>query len=173
MGEQASQNSRAAEQLGTRGATRWEDPAVQSVGQSKRHRAGARLTRQQVIDALRDQDPGIVHSWAVEIDGRRFPLPQVWTCVINEPRSRYKTETACAVLERLGFRPFHTRRPHTDHSTRLDDGEGATAARGDPYTLAQRLGALIAAIQFLSDRPQSQVADVLKVAREFEGWLAR
>lgn len=43
---------------------------VEFVHQGKR----MRLSRQQVIDAMRDQVPEPIREWAVEIEGVRFPV---------------------------------------------------------------------------------------------------
>jgi hypothetical protein len=129
-------------------------------------------TRQQIIDALRDQSPRPIHSWAVEIHGRRYPLAQAWACIINESRPSYRAEIACALFERLGFRPFHIRQPPTRHPLERDDHGDTTATHDDPYMLARRLGALLAAIQFLGP-PESEVTQVLETAQAFEDWLAR
>src|SRR4051794_18249341 len=95
--------------------------ASQTGGQSKRPRTGVSLSRQQVIDALRDQNPERIQAWAIEIDGRRFPLAQAWARATDEPRSSYTTSRACRVFELLGLRPFHIRQPRTYHSTGHDD----------------------------------------------------
>jgi DNA-binding winged helix-turn-helix (wHTH) protein len=94
----------------------------------KAPRSRSRSTRQEVIDAMRDQTPERIQAWAVEIGGQRFPLAQVWACATTEPRSSYTTSTACSIFERLGFRPFHIRQPVTYHSTGHDDA-GVVAPR--------------------------------------------
>jgi two-component system, OmpR family, KDP operon response regulator KdpE len=141
--------------------------AAKSIRRSNHRGAGASPTRQQVVDTMRDQTPEVVHSWAVEIGGRRFPLAQVWACTVNAPGSSYGTSKACSVFERLGFRPFHIRRPRTYHPMEHDDA-GVIAPRGpapvqpvalqpagtdlDQAALLERLRAITAELDWLRER---------------------
>jgi hypothetical protein len=127
-----------------------------------------RLTRQQVINALRDQTPQPIHTWWVEVEGRRFPVRQVLACATGIPQQDVRVETAMIWLERLGFRIVHVRptmnRPFTQQAA-IDHAAAAA--------MEHRVAALAAAVQLVAGRPDTGIEDVLEAAETFDAWLTR
>jgi hypothetical protein len=133
-----------------------------------------RLTRQQIIDAVQDQTPRPINTWAVEIEGRRFPVVQPLLCAVGVARRDFRIDHAVDTLDRLGFSVFRIRQPASpvsrlgEHS---DLTRGATTRERHPPD--HRLAALTAAVQLVAGRSYGGVAEVLETAEAFEAWLTR
>ncbi len=97
------------------------------------HGRRLRLSRQQVIDRLRGVEPKTIHTWAVEVEGRPFPVKQALVVAAGVNRRDFNSHQARDLLIRLGFhvvdvgrrrtiersRPTSpmNRRPRTSHRT--------------------------------------------------------
>jgi hypothetical protein len=62
-----------------------------------------RLTRQQVVDALRGIEPEPVRTYGVEIGGVVYPVKQALAAACGARRGRFISTAAARVLQRLGF----------------------------------------------------------------------
>jgi hypothetical protein len=132
-----------------------------------------RLSRQQVIEAMRDEIPKLTLAWVIEIDGRRFPVSQVWMCATGLSPKAFPAAKAARVLTQLGFEPFEVRQPLPRALPLGGTVSGTATARTAQVRLEQRRTALLAAAQFLCGQPDCEVEDVLALAEQFEAWLTR
>ena len=89
-----------------------------------------RVTREQVIAALRGVRPSRVHRHSVEIAGRRYPVKQAFAAAFGLLTSDFTTGTARQVLRALGF-PVLCPVPQVVRR-RPEDGEPAFAAEPVP-----------------------------------------
>ena len=136
------------------------------------HGMRMRLTRQQVIDAMRDQVPEPIREWAVEIEGVRFPVKQVRARATGEPRRDFNSHQARDVLRRLGFRD----RVRADAPPPNLPPPTAAGADGMPEPRDRtrlREVALNAAVAVAQAQAAREAADVLALAEAFETWLTR
>lgn len=130
-----------------------------------------RLTRQEVIDSVRNQIPRPIHTWAAEIDDRLFPVKQVLSFAVPEIRGQFTSQRARDVLRRLSFRIIdieHTPdAPHTPGNDVADMGDGAIAVS----RVQRRLAVLSLALELSRDRSEITESDVLRVADALDGWV--
>lgn len=128
-----------------------------------------RLTRQQVVASLRDQLPEPLQTWAVEIQGRLYPVKQVMANATGLRRTDFISHRARDVLGRLGFRVVNVEdRPTNDPLIDLD-----TSSRNGAGVTSVRLSALQLAVQWAGPSPEAPIGDVLRAAEAFEAWLIR
>ncbi|MBM7388017.1 5-methylcytosine-specific restriction protein B [Clavibacter michiganensis] len=80
------------------------------------------LTRPGVESVLATLEPGLVHTYSVEVDGRRFPVKQVLAEVTGLSVTDFVSTRARGVLRSLGFDVF-----------------GGTSAVTEPTRLARRV----------------------------------
>jgi len=67
------------------------------------NRRRVRLTREQVIEALRGVKPGRIQGHAVEVEGTWYPVKQAFAVASGVARLDFRTIQARHALERLGF----------------------------------------------------------------------
>lgn len=65
------------------------------------------LTDDGVNAAMRGQIPGPIREYAVPVNGRWFPVRQVFASSIREPQGLVNTQVAVRQLRRLGY-PIHS-----------------------------------------------------------------
>jgi len=129
-----------------------------------------RLTRQQVVEGLTDQVPEPIRTWAVEIEGRRFPVKQVMAVATGLKRTDFTSHRARDVLGRLRFHVANVGgRATTSDLVDLDSRDGGVP-RGAGH-LNIRLAILQLAVQHVGRRPDAAIPDVLEAAETFEAWL--
>lgn len=127
-----------------------------------------RLTRQQVVARAQGLAPLPIQRWAVEVDGRRFPVKQVLAEATGTHRMDFISHRACDILRRLGFPVIDV-----DQESAGDDG----AAVHDELEVSQsgrgsmRVAALNAAVAYSVGRPEVDPRAVLQTAAQFERWL--
>ncbi len=127
-----------------------------------------RLTRQQVIASVRGVIPLAIQRWAVEVDGRRFPVKQVLAEATRTHRMDFISHRACDILRRLGFPVIDV-----DQETASDEG----AALYDQLEVGEhgqgnlRVAALNAAVAYSAGRPEVDSQTVLQTATQFVRWL--
>jgi hypothetical protein len=118
-----------------------------------------RLTRDQVVRAMRDQVPGQLYTYAVNIDGKLFPAKQVLASALRVPRSSFISTRAQDLLSKLGFEVLNTE-------------EGDRPEPPPAYRDTQlRSTALSLAVANTGSAPNN-TDDVLAVADRFADWLA-
>src|SRR5438874_7160677 len=128
-----------------------------------------RLTRQQVLDHLRTANPEPIQTWAVEVEGRLFPVKQAFAEVTGANRSNFISQRAADLLRRLGFSVQQLDQGIARSSIEppaLSAREIANHAHADT-----RLSALRAAIDFYRDRPGSTPTEVVEAARADDAFL--
>jgi hypothetical protein len=136
-----------------------------------------RLTRDQVIKAMSDQDPEPIQKWAVELQRRVFPVKQVLGTVTGEDRADFISHTARNHLLRLGFRVFDVTRKDlstVSESTRIT-AEGTEVALDDVDESVNRVRrslALSLAVRLFAGRSDVAATDVVESAKVFNKWLA-
>jgi hypothetical protein len=98
------------------------------------------LTRNDVIQAVKDAPIETIHKHLVEIEGQAFPPKQVFGLLTGRPRQSFTTMEAQRVLKRLGF--------ICRSAGQLEDGTPAwVASQDDPDSSPrQRLASLEAQI---------------------------
>ena len=115
-----------------------------------------RLTRDMVIASMRSQIPGRVQTYAVDIDGVRFPVKQVLAQALRIPVTSFVSTRAQDLLAKLSFNVVNV------------EGGAVTPVRPDRDS---RSLALQLAVEFHARRGASAVDEVLAVATRFAGWL--
>lgn len=118
-----------------------------------------RLTRDVVIGAMRSQIPGRIQTYAVDIDGIRFPVKQVLAQALRIPVTSFVSTRAQDLLTKLEFGVINVREGSTP---------AATASRLDRDS---RFVALRLAVDLLARREDSAADDALAVATKFARWL--
>jgi hypothetical protein len=61
------------------------------------------LTKDEVIEAMVDQEPELVREYFVETPSGWFPPKQIFECVTKWSRGTFTSHEAVRVLSRLGF----------------------------------------------------------------------
>lgn len=117
-----------------------------------------RLTRDAVIRSMRKQMPGRVQTYAVDIDGVRFPVKQVLAQSLQIPVTTFVSTRAQDLLAKLDFDVMNVEENRVAAARKVDGGEARA--------LAVKL-----AVEFYSGRPGGSIDDVLSAAARFEGWL--
>jgi hypothetical protein len=115
-----------------------------------------RLTRDMVIASMRSQIPGRVQTYAVDIDGVRFPVKQVLAQALRIPVTSFVSTRAQDLLTKLDFDVLNV------------EGGAESAVRPDRDS---RSLALQLAVEFHARRGDSAVNEVLAVATQFARWL--
>jgi len=113
-----------------------------------------RLSRDQVISAMRGQTPGLIQTYAVVIEGRQFPVKQVLASAMQVPRSDFISTRARDLLGRLDFDVVNLE-------------EGSSSQRGGR---SLREAALMASVRFHAGGTTG-VDQVLEDAMRFTTWL--
>jgi hypothetical protein len=116
-----------------------------------------RISRDLVIRAMRNQTPGRIQTYAVDIEGVRFPVKQVLSQTLQLPLTSFVSTRAQAILAKLGFTVINVE----------TDGEDSTLVG----TAAERERALALAVQLHAGRPASDDLAVLATAEAFLGWI--
>ena len=87
-----------------------------------------RLTREQVIEALRGVEPGRVHKYAVEVEGTWYPVTQAFARATGLERTEVDTPQSRRALSKLGFRCSTRSRSRPDL-----DAEGRPPLKPPPW----------------------------------------
>jgi hypothetical protein len=132
------------------------------------------LNRQKVIEKLRPVKPEAIQTWAVEIEGKRFPVKQALSQVTGVRPAEFITHRARDIFERLGFTVVNVTRqlepkPHRGAPGAKVMGPPGPGHTGEPDRI--RLQALQLAMAFMSHRTQASPDAVLEAAAKFETWL--
>lgn len=117
------------------------------------------LSRDTVIRSMQKQVPGRIQTYAVDIDGVRFPVKQVLAQSLQIPVTTFVSTRAQDLLAKLDFEVVNV------------EEEERVAAEGGLAGGEARALALELAVEFYSGRPGGSVDDVLSAAARFEGWL--
>jgi hypothetical protein len=117
------------------------------------------LTRQGVIHAMRNQIPGGIQKYAVDIEGARFPVKQVLAQALRIPTTRFITTRAQDILRKLGFRIV---------DLELDPADLGS----DRVPSTRSIECLRLAVALAGGKPNATSAEVLKIADDFAAWLA-
>lgn len=135
-----------------------------------------RLNRTQVIEKLRPVRPEAIQTWAVEVDGRRFPVKQALSHLTGVRPADFITHRARDIFERLGFTVVNVTRqldppaPRPRATPPVPEAAPApTQPDAEPDRI--RLQALQLAMAFMNHRPQTTADGVVKAAAKFERWL--
>ena len=116
------------------------------------------ITREQVILAMHDKEPGTIRTYAVEVEGRRFPVKQVLAEALDISPTAFISTRAQTTLNRLGFRVWDVTR---------EVAPGPVS--GDRE---RRERALALAVELVGSGNARDAGKVLAVADEFDRWLA-
>jgi len=127
-----------------------------------------RLTRDQVIAAMRNQIPGRIQVHGVDIEGRYFPVKQVLAQALQVPRSEFISTRAVELLRKVGLRVVDT-----DMNGQIEPARELGSSSATSGELRVRKAALELAVLHLSssDGPVDSKA-VLDLAERFQSWLA-
>lgn len=117
-----------------------------------------RLTRAAVIKAMRNQIPGRIQTYAVDIEGVRFPVKQVLAQSLRVPVTSFVSTRAQDLLTKLDF-----------EVVTLEDKARAPEPLTDDDL---RMIALDSAVNFYSGRT-ADVDTLLHTATRLEVWLTR
>lgn len=114
------------------------------------------LSRATVIKAMRNQIPGRIQTYAVDIEGVRFPVKQVLAQSLRVSVTSFVSTRAQDLLTKLAFKVVN-----------VEDEAGAR----DPLTDADlRIIALESALNFHSGRA-ADVDSLLDTATRLRAWL--
>jgi hypothetical protein len=116
-----------------------------------------RLTRDAVIGAMKKQIPGRIQTYAVNIEGVRFPVKQVLAQALQIPLTSFVSTRAQDLLRKLEFEVVNVE---------LEAGD-------DPAEASTRQRALELAISFSASRPDVNGSDVIDIAERFTEFLER
>lgn len=135
-----------------------------------------RLNRAQVIEKLRPVKPEAIQTWAVEVEGKLFPVKQALSHLTGVRPAEFITHRARDIFERLGFplvnvtRQLEPKLPRTSQTPAATEGASAPAP-SDVEPDRIRLQALQLAMAFMNHRPQTTADGVVKAAEKFDRWL--
>jgi hypothetical protein len=113
------------------------------------------LTRDMVIRAMRNQTPGRIQTYSVDIDGVNFPVKQVLAQALQVKSTEFVSTRAQDILTKLEFKVVNLEDP---------------AEELDAEAIAGRALALELAVA-LHARHNPDVDRVLTAAKQFELWL--
>ena len=116
------------------------------------------LTRDAVIRAMRKQYPGRLQTWAVDVEGVRFPVKQVLAQALQIPTTAFISTRAQDLLRKLDFEVVNLE----------DDGTPPDGTEHDPTS---KRAALELAIQYAAGRDMLDEDDIVRIARRFEELL--
>ena len=131
-----------------------------------------RLARQQVMEQLRGVTPEPIRTWAVEVDGRLFPVKQVIAATLAQERADITTYRSRDLLRRVGFRVIDTTAERKIETPPPSSDEHTSAHQPDRSVGELRLAALRLAVEYAATRPDVQPEEIIDVAKRFESWLA-
>jgi hypothetical protein len=117
-----------------------------------------RLTRAAVLKAMRGQIPGRIQTYAVDVEGVRFPVKQVLAQSLRVPVTSFVSTRAQDILTKLGFEVINV-------EDQPDDLESLSDVDLRMVALEQSVS--------LHTGTTSDVDLVLATAARFEAWLAR
>jgi hypothetical protein len=118
-----------------------------------------RLTRDRVLLAMREQIPGRIQTYAVEIEGTRYPVKQVLAQALRIPTRRFITTRAQDILKKLDFQV-------------IDMELDGVAGNDEPGQAPRSVECLRLAVALLASKPSATSAEVIIVAEDFSTWLA-
>lgn len=121
-----------------------------------------KLTREGVIRAMRKQIPGRIQTWAVDVEGVRFPVKQVLAQALQIPVTSFISTRAQDLLRKLEFDVLNME---------ADPNEAAGGPSSGSNAPSGRLAALELAIKFAAGRAELDAADVVKTAERFVAFL--
>ena len=116
------------------------------------------LTRDAVIKSMRKQIPRRIQTYAVDVEGVRYPVKQVLAQALQIPVTSFVSTRAQDLLSKLGFDVVN-----------LENSQDRESARDD--RVESRELALELAVQFFAERPGAQAADVVDGAQAFHQFL--
>jgi hypothetical protein len=117
------------------------------------------LTRDQVTRAMRQQTPGTIHTYSVEIEGIAFPVKQVLAQSLRIPVTDFISTRAQDILGKLGF-VVESRE------------DGPPAIHGMPVPIRDIRDRSLALATRVYAGTGAAPAVVLGSARSFSEWLA-
>ena len=130
------------------------------------HGERRQLTRQQVIDRLRQVLPEPIQTWAVEVDDAVYPVKQAFAIAARTQRADFVTTQARDVLRKLGFRVFDVKDLRNQSTAPSQPAPDALTA-----SLELRRIALSRAIVFYGDRHDATPEQVVAAAAIYERYL--
>jgi hypothetical protein len=131
------------------------------------------LTADDVTARMANESPEPVQTWAVEVDGRRFPVKQVLATTTGVDRSEFISHRARDLLRRLGFLVLDVTRETTAPGPTPKQPVVPVLQPNTDQQLVVRIAALEAAILHVAGTPNIPLEQVLTVAETFESWLTR
>ena len=129
-----------------------------------------RLTRQQVLERLHDQEPEPIQTWAVDIEGRQFPVKQAFAIAAGTGRADFISTRARDLLRKLDFRVMDVKDVPSG-AANVAHTNSAEAGSGDSSPELRR-AALSAAINFYGSRPDTTPEEVVAAASIYERYLS-
>ena len=123
-----------------------------------------KLTRDAVVRAMRKQIPGRIQTWAVDVEGVRFPVKQVLAQALQIPVTAFISTRAQDLLRKLDFDVVNM------------EVEAADAGADPNLTVVESSGrraALELAIKFAEGRSEVDAAGVVNTAERFAAFLER
>ena len=132
-----------------------------------------RLTRHDIIERMSQEEPEPIQQWAVDVEGRWFPVKQVLAKATGVPRADFISHRARDILRRLRFRVVDMAAEGGLPPATGQVDEGTTREHGDDDALRVRLAVLPLAVELTAGRPDRSVSDVTAVAEELEAWVTR
>jgi hypothetical protein len=117
-----------------------------------------RLTRNQVIRAMRNQTPGRIQTYSVDVEGTDFPVKQALAQALQIKNTEFVSTRAQDILRKLGFHVVNV-----DDASRDDVEEAALGRRGYALVLAVTLHA----------GQSDDVERVIATASRLDTWLGR
>lgn len=132
-----------------------------------------RLTTRQVIERMHGEQPEPIQTWAVEVNGKWFPVKQVLATATGEERQTFVSHRARDLLRRLGLRVADIQAEGGLPPAAGSVVEGEPAASADGDAIGRRLEVLSLALQHCSVRKDADLSHVLEVAETLDAWVAR
>lgn len=131
------------------------------------------LTARDVVARMADEAPEPVQTWAVEVDGRLFPVKQVLATATGVDRNEFISHRARDLLRRLGFSVLDITREEAAPTATAKRPVAPVLQSTTDQQLAVRVAALEAAVRHVANTPNVSSEQVLKAAEAFESWLTR
>jgi hypothetical protein len=129
------------------------------------------LSRQQVAERLKGERPEPIQTWAVEVEGRLFPVKQALAIATGTSRGDFISHRARDLLRRLGFRVVDVRAEGAPTTLGPTAPPGAHHVRTGTEGLDIKLAALNAAIELYRGRSDASIEEVIEAARACGAWL--
>jgi hypothetical protein len=131
------------------------------------------LTAQDVMTCMAHAVPEPVQTWAVDIQGRLFPVKQVLATVTGVDRNEFISHRARDLLRRLGFHVLDVTREKVAPSPAVELTATPVPRPLTDRQLSVRIAALESAVRHVARTAELPVDQVLNVAETFESWLTR